>query len=141
MGNQPMNPNAMKSQISPQNRFGPQPGFPGQNFGPNQGNFPNMNRTMSNPNTAKPEEKKGQGFEILDQLHNLIQYHTAQNEQAKEETKVEAEESPQQEAPPILHQPSEDLGQDTIWSGFITKSKQNRVGVDAILIKGEENIL
>jgi hypothetical protein len=142
MVNQPINPNnpnMKQPQISPQNRFMPQPGMPGQ-FNPQMNFPPNMVRT-SNPNIPKQEEKKGQQFEILDQIQNLIQSHAAaQPEQIEEEKKNEPEEiQPEVQIP--LHHHSDDLGQDTIWSGFITKSKQNRVGVDAILIKGEENIL
>lgn len=40
--------------------------------------------------------------------------------------------------------PKEKLGeisQETFWTGYITKSKQNRVGVDAVLVHGDESIL
>jgi hypothetical protein len=40
---------------------------------------------------------------------------------------------------PVIAQKEET--HNTIWSGFITKSKQNRVGVDALLVSGDEAIL
>jgi len=34
-----------------------------------------------------------------------------------------------------------EVEKNTIWSGFITKNKQNRVGTDANLVQGDETIM
>lgn len=133
------NPN-IKPQISPQNRFMPPHTMPNAGFNMPPNNFP-VNKPVQNTNVPKKqEEKKGHHINFLDTIQNLIQNASGPNE-IEEEKKEEPQESIPQEQPILLPHHHDDTGQNTIWSGFITKSKQNRVGVDALLIQGEESIL
>jgi len=81
------------------------------------------------------EQKKGSSFGLLDTLQGLL----AQKNQAPKE--AEKQEEPIIKAAPAAVIEEEVPEGETIWSGFITKNKQNRVGVDANLITGDELIL
>jgi hypothetical protein len=88
----------------------------------------------------KPDEQqKASSFGLLDTLQDLLaQKNQQQQQQATKEPEKQVE--VQKVATPVAAFDEENEPQ-TIWSGFITKNKQNRVGVDANLVSGDELIL
>jgi len=82
----------------------------------------------------KPEIKpQSSEMNILDNLNHLI------NENLNNTNNTRKEENPKVSSD--SKKDKADIYSNAIWSGFITKSKKNRVGVDAILVKGDDNIL
>lgn len=134
---------------------GPNPSYfpPGSSNPPfnmqtmNQGNqgqgYPGAGVAAGNPTGSvekRPDEQqKASSFGLLDTLQDLLaQKNQQQQQQAAKEP--EKQEEIQKVATPVAMVDEENEPQ-TIWSGFITKNKQNRVGVDANLINGDELIL
>jgi hypothetical protein len=120
------------------------PPFNMQTMNPGQQGYPPAaGVVVGNPTGSvekRPDEQqKASSFGLLDTLQDLLAQKNQQQQQQAPKEPEKQEEVQKATTPVAVFDDENEL--QTIWSGFITKNKQNRVGVDANLISGDELIL